>query len=68
MSFPHEGILHGTPCDCTLHDVGLNCRRALTEDSLRRELADLLDTAVHSGLSSAQIDSAWSAAIAKAGA
>jgi hypothetical protein len=62
MSFPHEGILHGTPCDCTLHDIGLNCRRKLTEDDLQRELAVLLCDATGSGLSPERIDRAWAAA------
>lgn len=50
-----ETILHGKSCDCTLHDIGLNCRRALTPEALRREIEDLVSVALRSGFKSADV-------------
>jgi hypothetical protein len=49
MSFPHHDVVHGDPCDCTLHDMGLNCRRALTPEALRREMEEIVRVAIRSG-------------------
>ena len=50
-----EAILHGTSCDCTLHDIGLNCQRALSRKDLDREVDDLVRTAFRSGVRGADI-------------
>lgn len=59
MGFPHSGVLHGSPCDCTLHDIGLNCCRLMTETGLWRAFDEILRIAIGSGLSREAIDRAW---------
>ena len=58
-----EMILHGTPCDCTLHDIGLNCQRALSRNDLDREACDLVRTAFRSGVRAADITQAFMLAV-----
>lgn len=55
MATYDEEILHGDRCDCTLHDIGLNCRRALTRTSLDRELDELVHAAFHSGFTATDV-------------
>ena len=61
-----EQILHsldGQRCTCTLHDIGYNCRRALTPNCLHREVSDLVRVAFLSGFDAAAISSAFTSAI-----
>ena len=58
-----EAILHGTPCDCTLHDIGLNCQRALSRNDLDREAGDLVRTAFRSGVRAEDIIQAFMLAV-----
>ena len=50
MSFPHADVLHGDPCDCTLHDLGLNCRWKITAESLPGTLNEVVVSALRSGI------------------
>ena len=61
-----ENILHGLDgqkCMCTLHDIGYNCRRALTPDSLHRKVSDLVRVAFLSGFDVVAISAACTGAI-----
>lgn len=61
-----ETILHsldGQPCTCTLHDIGYNCRRALTEDSLDRQVSELVRVAFLSGFDAEEINTSFQIAI-----
>lgn len=61
-----ETILHsldGQACTCALHDIGYNCRRALTADSLNREVAELVRVAFLSGFVAEEITSTFQIAI-----
>ena len=60
-----EEILHGDPCDCTLHDIGLNCRRALTRTSFDREVDELVQSALRSGFSVTDIEQTFMLAVAR---
>lgn len=57
-----EQILHGLDgqrCTCTLHDIGYNCRRALTPDAFRQEITDLIRVARLSGFSDGEINALY---------
>ena len=58
MPIYDENILHGLDgqkCTCTLHDIGYNCQRALTADSLRGAMTELIRLARLSGIEDAVI-------------
>ena len=66
MATYDEHILHGLDgqkCTCTLHDIGYNCQRAWTRDSLRREAAELVRVAALSGFDASEIRSAFTVAV-----
>lgn len=66
MATYDENILHGLDgqkCTCTVHDIGYNCRRALTSDSLHREVSELARVALLSGFDAATISAAFTSAI-----
>lgn len=61
-----EQIIHsldGQKCTCTLHDIGYNCRRALSPDGLHREMSELVRVARLSGFDAAAIGDAFTSAI-----
>ena len=58
-----EVILHGEPCDCTLHDIGPNCWRGLPRVDLDREAGDLVRSALRSGINSTDIVQAFMVAV-----
>ena len=58
-------ILDGQRCTCTPHDIGFNCRRALTPDALRREVTELIRIAFLSGFDPAAIGAAFTHALAQ---
>jgi len=63
MGFPHPDILHGQPCGCTLHDIGLGCRRRLTRAGLDREVNEVVVTALRSGIGATDVVQAFMLAI-----
>jgi hypothetical protein len=63
MGYPFPDVLHGDPCDCTLHDLGLGCRPTLSQAGLDRELGDLVSAAFRSGLTAAVVSQACQRAV-----
>ena len=60
-----EQIIHsldGQKCTCTLHDIGYNCRHALTSDCLHREMSELVRVARLSGFDAFAISTAFACA------
>ena len=65
MATYDEEILHGDRCDCTIHDIGLNCRRSFTRVSLDHEVGELVRAAFRSGFSTVDIENAFMGAFTR---